>query len=214
MCVCVCVDLDFDVDFGGQDEYRVTHQLFLGGSRALFMLVVPMDKEVSRASIESWMRCIVSRSPSASIVLVASKMDVYSAMLHANEEPVLRRKGPSGGPPPERVCSMLTYAREALEKIIEQQRRRAQRLLESVDSGDMSDMGEQQKRLAMMMTNIDVRLPANESEVRDKLYAAHAGSLCISRLFFFVLLCMCIVSYAFLVSLHLSLAPQYVRERA
>jgi small GTP-binding protein len=67
----------FDVfDFGGQDEYRVTHQLFLGGERTLFALVVPMNEEISEDNITSWIRHIASRAPTAVIMLVASKLDL------------------------------------------------------------------------------------------------------------------------------------------
>jgi GTPase SAR1 family protein len=73
----MALNILFDVfDFGGQDEYRVTHQLFLGGERTLFALVVPMNEEISEDNITGWIRHIAARAPTAVIMLVASKLDL------------------------------------------------------------------------------------------------------------------------------------------
>jgi GTPase SAR1 family protein len=63
------------VDFGGQDEYNVTHQLFLGGDRTLFILAVSMAEEISFDKIDKWIRLVSVKAPDAVIRLVATKID-------------------------------------------------------------------------------------------------------------------------------------------
>jgi hypothetical protein len=93
----------------------VTHQLFFGGSsseRTLFLLVVSMETDPEEETVSRWIECIVARSASAVIQLVASKTDKCATrdQLHA------------------RIELLLLYATTCVEKLAALQHKRAERM--------------------------------------------------------------------------------------
>lgn len=62
-------------DFGGQEDYYATHQVFLS-TLALYILVWNMTEQLDGVQqLEGWLDTISARSPGTSLVIVGTHLD-------------------------------------------------------------------------------------------------------------------------------------------